>query len=68
VPARGFDVRGHRLGRGAGYYDRYLSQPGCRAIKCGIAFDVQVIDDLPYDDDDVPVDIVLTESRTLRRG
>ena len=66
VPALGFGLRGHRLGRGAGYYDRYLCSPGLRAVKCGFAFDAQVLGDLPCDEHDVPVDVIVTERRTIR--
>ena len=66
VPARGFSPQGHRLGRGAGYYDRYMSRPGFHAIKCGIAFDAQILDSLPVEPHDIPVDIVVTESRIVK--
>ena len=66
VPARGFDRQGNRLGRGAGYYDRYMSRPGFRAVRCGVAHSLQVLDHLPHDPHDLPVDILVTEQGAMR--
>ena len=55
VPGIAFDRRNMRLGRGHGYYDRFLSclPPGTKTV--GLAFDFQVVDHLPQDDHDIPV-------------
>ena len=66
VPGRAFDPDGNRLGRGAGYYDAFMSQPGFRARKCAVAFACQMLPDVPHDETDVPVDVVVTEEDTLR--
>ena len=66
VPARGFDRRGNRLGRGGGYYDTYMAQPGFRATRCGVAFAAQVLDEVPHDPHDLPVEILVTEDGVLR--
>ena len=66
VPARGFDRHGNRLGRGGGYYDRYMCQPGFTALRCGIAFAAQLLDTLPHDPHDLPVHLLVTEAETLR--
>lgn len=66
VPARAFDRKGNRLGRGAGFYDRFMAQDGFRAARVGIAFDCQVFADIPHDADDLPVQILVTETETLR--
>ncbi|MEW6356355.1 MAG: 5-formyltetrahydrofolate cyclo-ligase [Planctomycetota bacterium] len=66
VPAAGFDPKGNRLGRGAGYYDRFMSRPEFRAVKCGVCFDAQVLDEIPHDAHDLPVDILVTDQRVLR--
>ena len=63
VPGVGFDVAGHRLGRGKGFYDRLLA--GVSGIKCGVAFDAQVIDAIPFEPHDVAVDCILTPTRWL---
>jgi 5-formyltetrahydrofolate cyclo-ligase len=64
VPGVAFDRQGGRLGYGGGYYDRLL--PGIRAanpgaVLLGLAFDLQVIDRLPSDAHDIPVDAIATE-------
>jgi 5-formyltetrahydrofolate cyclo-ligase len=66
VPARGFDRQGNRLGRGGGYYDRYLAHPGFRAMRCGIAFAAQVLDSIPHTAKDLPVDLLVTEAGVMR--
>lgn len=64
VPAVAYDRHGNRVGRGKGYYDRMLS--GSKAVKIGIGYDFQLIDDdIEADDHDVKVDIIITESRHL---
>ena len=66
VPAVGFDRMGHRLGRGGGYYDRLLSTPGLKAVKCGAALECQVLDYIPHGSHDVPVDMLVTEGGVYR--
>lgn len=61
VPGVGFSPSGIRLGRGKGYYDRLLAEaPAC---KCGVAFDQQVISELPTEQHDVRLDFLVTPSR-----
>jgi 5-formyltetrahydrofolate cyclo-ligase len=59
VPGVAFDKKGHRLGRGKGFYDRFLS--GTNAYKIGIAFRCQLVNDMPVDAWDIIMDEVLTE-------
>jgi len=66
VPCVAVDRQGRRLGRGGGYYDRFLGRPEVRAARIALAFDAQVRDAVPAGPDDVPVDRVVTESRVLR--
>lgn len=61
VPARAFTLSGERLGRGGGFYDKYMSLNGFRAAKIGIAFKCQIFDTLPCDKHDIRVDKVVTE-------
>lgn len=61
VPARAFTRSGERLGRGGGFYDKYMSLNGFRAYKIGIAFNSQIFDSLPCDAHDIKVDEVITE-------
>lgn len=66
VPARGFDAQGNRLGRGAGFYDRFMASPGFHAARVGIAFACQVLDAAPHDAHDLPVQIVVTDEAVIR--
>lgn len=66
VPLLAFDHDLNRIGFGGGWYDRFLStQPD--ALKIGLAFDVQRTDQLPIEDHDVPLDMVITETAVYRR-
>lgn len=67
VPGRAFDERCYRLGRGAGYYDRFLKLLRSDAVTIGVAFEFQVFPNLPTASHDVPVSYVVTESRILKR-
>ena len=64
IPGMAFDAAGHRLGRGRGYYDRFLSlliPPSSLLLPrfFGLCFDFQKVDTVPSDDHDIPVDIVI---------
>jgi 5-formyltetrahydrofolate cyclo-ligase len=62
VPGVAFDTSGHRLGRGKGYYDRWLAERGsARAV--GVCFECQIVTEVPREPHDVRVDLVLTEKR-----
>ena len=65
VPGLQFDPRGHRLGYGAGFYDRALPRfaPPARAI--GVAFDFQLVPEVPVTDGDVPVDTIVTDTKVI---
>ncbi|MGC8833109.1 MAG: 5-formyltetrahydrofolate cyclo-ligase [Armatimonadota bacterium] len=66
VPGVAFDESGYRLGFGKGYYDRFLAQPKVRAVKVGLAFDFQVLPEIPHTPDDAAVDVIATEKRVIR--
>jgi len=58
MPGLAFDLQGHRLGYGGGYYDKFLSaQPHHPTVA--LCFDFQILDHLDTDPHDVPVDLVL---------
>ena len=60
VPGMAFDARGHRLGRGRGYYDRFLSsQRTFPSELIGVCFDFQKVPEVPVDEHDFPVDEVI---------
>ncbi|MHC4948760.1 MAG: 5-formyltetrahydrofolate cyclo-ligase [Planctomycetota bacterium] len=63
VPALAYSLHGHRLGRGGGYYDRFLPRLRRGATTVGIAFDEQIVDQIPMDQRDRPVDVVVTDRR-----
>ncbi len=62
VPGIAFTRAGRRLGRGGGYYDRLLARCSPRTARIGVCFDCQIVDDLPAEAHDQPVDVVITES------
>jgi 5-formyltetrahydrofolate cyclo-ligase len=65
VPLSAFDVRGHRIGYGAGHYDRAidrLRQKGLAPKLIGIAFDCQEVAQVPAEPHDISLDAILTES------
>ncbi|MCH2161710.1 MAG: 5-formyltetrahydrofolate cyclo-ligase [Phycisphaerales bacterium] len=61
VPGMAFDPMGHRLGRGAGFYDRFLKSLPEHTIRVGACFAVQVLESIPTDSHDVQMDLVITE-------
>ncbi|MCK4851114.1 MAG: 5-formyltetrahydrofolate cyclo-ligase [Phycisphaerae bacterium] len=66
VPAVGFDRRGHRMGRGGGFYDRFLAQPQLRASTVGITFEKQILKELPILSHDRRVQMIVTDSGVHR--
>ncbi len=60
VPGLAFDKSNNRLGRGVGYYDRFLSRLPKTTTTIGLAFDFQLIDSLPVEEHDVPLSCVIT--------
>lgn len=65
VPGVAFDLSGFRLGHGSGYYDRFLGRLSPKVRKVGLAYDWQIVQELPRETHDVPVDLVVTETRTI---
>ncbi|MBN2859062.1 MAG: 5-formyltetrahydrofolate cyclo-ligase [Sphaerochaetaceae bacterium] len=68
TPGRAFSPQGMRLGRGAGYYDRFFSSLRMEAVRMAAAFDLQITDPVPGEPHDLPVHIIYSESRTIRDG
>lgn len=64
VPGIAFDSAGFRLGRGKGFYDRFLSFPGFTGSKIGVAFDCQVVDAVPAEPHDMRMDAVVSPTHT----
>lgn len=65
IPGVVFDRCGHRLGYGMGFYDRFLALAAPQAIRIGLAFSCQLVDRIPVQPHDVPMDMVLTEREVL---
>ncbi|MGK0468031.1 5-formyltetrahydrofolate cyclo-ligase [Clostridium sp.] len=65
VPGVIFDIHCNRIGFGAGYYDRFLCRKSKSTVTIGIAYDYQIIDTVPTDKYDVPLDFVITEKRII---
>jgi 5-formyltetrahydrofolate cyclo-ligase len=63
VPGVAFDLTGHRLGRGQGHYDRLLVH--VTGIKCGVAFDEQLVQRIPAEAHDIRMNCVLTPTRFI---
>ncbi|MBE5916868.1 MAG: 5-formyltetrahydrofolate cyclo-ligase [Pseudobutyrivibrio ruminis] len=66
TPGLLFDTRFNRIGYGAGYYDRYLSDKD-KLIKLAVCFDTHVIDSIPNKPHDVKMDIIVTENKMFRK-
>jgi 5-formyltetrahydrofolate cyclo-ligase len=63
VPGVAFSADGRRLGRGKGYYDRYLSRDGFRACCIGVCYDCQLREDIPAEPHDKRVEKVVAGKR-----
>ncbi len=61
VPGAAFDLRGNRIGYGAGYYDRLLSRSGMKATTMGLGYELQLVDEIPASVHDRPLDFIATE-------
>jgi len=66
VPGLAFDPAGRRLGYGLGCYDRAFADAAPGALKVGLAFELQMLESVPADPHDVPMDFVVTENRVIR--
>lgn len=67
VPMVAWDVRGHRLGHGRGYFDRALAERG-PSLAIGLAFESQSVPRVPEEPSDVQMDMVVTEKGAFRFG
>ncbi len=66
VPGLAFNQQGHRLGRGGGYYDRFLKKLPVQAYSIALAFEMQMIEQIPLEENDMPVDCIITEKRIIK--
>jgi len=65
VPGIAFDTNKNRLGFGAGFYDTFLKHITEKCFTIGIAFEAQVIEKVPVEAHDMPLDIIITEKRVI---
>ena len=64
IPGIAFDQKGNRLGRGKGFYDRFLADfPG---LKCGLCWDFQLLEHIPHETFDVKMDVIVTEKEVIQ--
>lgn len=66
VPGIAFDYQLNRLGRGKGYYDRFLKQ--IKASKIGLCFEFQLLENIPADENDVKMDMIVSENEIISGG
>lgn len=64
VPAIAWDERGYRLGYGKGYYDGYLAN--FQTMSVGLAYDFQVLENIPHGRKDFRVNLIVTEKRVIK--
>lgn len=65
VPGVAFSRSGYRIGYGGGYYDRFLSDIDSRPLTVGFTFSSLLVEALPIDRHDIPVDIIVTEEERV---
>ena len=66
VPGLGFTASGFRIGRGMGFYDRFLAQEDFLGVSCGLAFEEQIVSNLPILDHDIPLSMLATDQGIRR--
>ena len=67
VPGCAFDTAGGRMGYGGGFYDRFMERyPD--VLRVALAYDIQVVQSVPTEAHDMPVDFIVTETRTMQRN
>ena len=66
VPGLGFTASGQRIGRGMGFYDRFLNQREFLGVSCGLAFEEQVVPALPVQEHDASVGMLVTDAAVRR--
>jgi len=67
VPGLAFDRRGYRVGRGKGFYDRFLAQREIQALRCGLCFHEQLLTAaIPVEPHDMPMNLLVTDREVIR--
>jgi 5-formyltetrahydrofolate cyclo-ligase len=68
IPGAVFAVDGSRIGYGGGFYDTYMHTLRPEVARVALAFELQIVDELPREAHDLPVDAIVTERRVIRPG
>ncbi|MDE6750582.1 MAG: 5-formyltetrahydrofolate cyclo-ligase [Lachnospiraceae bacterium] len=71
IPGVVFDKDGHRIGYGKGFYDRYLkrmTEAGINAYKIALCYECQMLSEVPHENHDISVDMVITENGIYEKG
>lgn len=68
IPGLAFDRRGFRVGRGRGFYDRFLAQQDFGGSRCALCFHEQIVPHVPAEEHDVPMDLVVTDRDVIHVG
>ena len=66
IPGVAFDIKGGRLGRGYGFFDRLFGNTACHVVKCGVGWSWQITPHVPCEPWDILMDIVVTPKTTIR--
>jgi len=66
TPGLAFDSQGNRIGYGKGYFDRLFKNLSTKAFKIALAYDFQIIENVPAEKHDQKVDLIITEKRKIR--
>jgi 5-formyltetrahydrofolate cyclo-ligase len=67
IPGMAFDRNGYRVGRGKGFYDRFLAQQDFQGIRCALCFHEQLqAEPIPREAHDVPMDLIVTDREVIR--
>jgi len=68
VPGLVFNKKGYRLGYGGGYYDRFLAEAPETLLKIGLTYEELLVEELPLDEHDIPVEIIITDQGIYNTG
>lgn len=68
LPGLAFDPFGNRLGRGKGFYDRFLAHKDYSAVSCALAVEEQFVESVPAGPHDMPIDMLVTDKQVRRFG
>jgi len=66
IPGIAFDRKGNRVGYGMGFYDRFLKGLKPHVPKIALAYDFQIVNEIPAEGEDVTVDMIITEKEIIQ--